>query len=58
LIAVAAVDLEPVLEMAAISLVAGIGLITAYALGLRLWIGAVERRQRRQRGGPDRRRET
>lgn len=50
---VAAVDLGPLFEMAAIALVAGIGLIVAYAIGLRLYIGAVERRDRRDRGrGP------
>jgi hypothetical protein len=47
---VAAVDLGPLFEMAAIALVAGIGLIVAYAIGLRLYIGAVERRDRRDRG--------
>ncbi len=49
-IPVAAVDLGPVLEMAAISLGAGIGLIVAFALGLRVYIAAVERRERQDRG--------
>ncbi len=53
MIAVAAVDLGPVLEMAGLAVATGVGAIVAFAVGLRLYIGAVERRDRSKARRPD-----
>lgn len=47
MIAVAVVDLGPVLEMAVLAVATGVAAVVAFAIGLRLYIGAVERRDRR-----------